>query len=218
MPPPLPTPSAEGVHLLLADCCLHANWATLRKTTRTGPFCTKNRGVAGPLLALPLPLYVTWGKSFLLFASQIRRNRLMLACSGVGNLAQFKLDSMCSKWEAAKLQARDPPPKVPTKCRTREVCTVSQAAASVSPAPCPRCQFACGGAQEGCRALVVSSPWDNPERKLSASSPMHRWQVQPSLLSLDFQAGLKEREPKDNINPSLLRLPLEIPGKSAEDI
>lgn len=64
--------------------------------------------------------------------------------------------------------------------------------------------------------MVVSVPCDNSERKLSASSLLHQWQVQPP--PLDFQIGLKDREPKGNINARLSRLPLEVPGKSAEDV
>lgn len=215
MPPPLPNPSAV-VHLLPSDCCLHANWAMLRKATHTGPICTKDQGVAGPLLALPLPLYATWAK--IICPSEIRRNGLTLACSGGWESCSVQAGQRAFTMGTAKLQARDPSPKVPTECRTWGVCAVSRATASVPPALCPPCKFACGSAPEGCRAVVVSSPWDNPERKLSASSPMHQWQVQPSLFGLDFQVGLREHEPKDNISPRLLKLPLEIPGKSAEDI
>lgn len=41
---------------------------------------------------------------------------------------------------------------------------------------------------------------------------------QPSLLGSDFQVGLKGHESKDNLNPAVLRLLLETPGKSAEVI
>lgn len=67
--------------------------------------------------------------------------------------------------------------------------------------------------------LCPSPPRRPPERELSASSPLHRPQAQPSLSGLDFQVGLKKNEPKDDsVNANLVRLPLEMPGKRAEDI
>lgn len=136
MAPPLLTPSSVGIHLLPVGC-LHTAWAMLRKATRAGPVCRKNQGIAGPLLAWPLPLPVTWAKSFVLLTSHIRRNRLMFPCS--------------RGWESCSVQAG---------------------------------------------------------QKM----------FQPSLLGSDFQVGLKGHESKDNINPAVLRLLLETPGKSAEVI
>lgn len=66
--------------------------------------------------------------------------------------------------------------------------------------------------------MVLCGPRNTPERKLSASSLLHQWQVQPSPLGLDFRVGLKDHEPEDNINARLSRFPLEVPGKSAEDV
>lgn len=174
-----PHPSAVGVHLLLADCCLHANWATLRRATPAGPLCTKDWGVAGPLLALPLLLYVTWAKLFVLFTSQIRRKRLMLVCSG-----RRLWTLLSSGWtvyvHSGKVQNSRLGilfPKALLKAE-HERSVLSEGHSLSASCSCPPREFVCGSAQEGCRAVVASSPWDNPERKLSASTPMHWWQVQ----------------------------------------
>lgn len=203
MPPPHPLSCRSSP---LAGSVLFARELdVLRKATLKGLICTKDRVVAGTLLALSLPLCVTWAKSVVIFTSRIReKTGWCLLAQRVDNCVQFRLDSTRLQREVAKLlQAGDPPPKVPTNADWG-VC-------------CPQGHSRGGSAQE-CRAVVLCGPRNTPERKLSASSLLHQWQVQPSPLGLDFRVGLKDHEPEDNINARLSRFPLEVPGKSAEDV
>lgn len=79
MPPPLPTPWAVGIHLLLLahsfGCAEKDN--TCRSCLQEG---------LGALLAWPLPLPVTWAKSFALLTGELSSPLLkgmgILICSG----------------------------------------------------------------------------------------------------------------------------------------
>lgn len=224
----LPTPSAVEVHLPAACCCLHANWAIIQQAAHTGPVCIicgvgkmkgdggpcfgRNQVAAEPLLVLLQSMYITWAKSFVLLSPQIRRNRLMLACSDGWescSIQAWQHAFMRREWEAAELWARDSPPRA--ICQMSDTRGLSWAMASAPPASLLH------------TILPVLVPWSSAGKWWSLAlkttrggsclhPPRGTDVVLPGLL------GLTEHEPKDSINLRSLRLLSEMPGKSAEDI
>lgn len=171
-----PHPSAVGVHLLPADCCLHANWAMHGNPCRshlherlrscwtsvsfaTAPMCYLSETICP---------FQTSDQMKEVDACLLRRLGTLLSSGWTAYAHSGKLQNSGRGIVF---------PKSPLKAE-HERSVLSEGHSLSASCSCPPCEFACGSAQEGCRAVIASSPWDNPQRKLSASTPMHQWQVQ----------------------------------------